>query len=151
MKKKSFLFIALYLIISFSLTAQSNSQLISNVLGQDTNVSANFINNMITTGLSVTCDPWDDNKPCTDLCDPWNDKPCAGPGSGISKSTASPKEQEEIIKNTMKHFEQAIASGKGGKFLNNKMLLQAQKKHAGYKLKAIKSRFKMYIDFLKKI
>lgn len=148
MKKSPYILIAIFLGFSYVSTAQFDDNIITDVLGQDETVSADFINNMITTGRSAYCDPWDDTKPCTDLCDPWDDKPCTGPA--ISKSTATPEKQEQIIKSTMKHFEEAIADGKGGKFLNKQMLLQAQKKHTGYKLKAIKARFKMYLNFLKK-
>lgn len=131
--------------------AQSNDQLIANTLGQDVNVSTSFINKMIKTGLSLNCDPWDDNKPCTDLCDPWDDNSCINSSAMKATIAASPKMQESILKNTMKHFEQAITVGKGGKFLNKNLLSEAQKKYPGYKLKAMKFRFKMYLKHLRSV
>ena len=149
-KTKPFLFNVLFLCISYSITAQSNSQLISNILGQDATVSPSFIEGMIATGLSLNCDPWDDDAPCTDLCDPWDDDtPCPNTSIMKAKIASSPEMQVAIIKNTMTHFEHAIGAGKGGKFLDKKILSNAKIKFSGYKPIAMRARFKLYIKHLK--
>jgi len=149
MKNFPFFFIALALSISFNLTAQSNSQLISNVLGQDANISNSFTNGMIQMALNATCDPWDDDDPCTELCDPWDDKPCAGPGSIKASSQSTAEEKETLIVNTMIHFEKAIAKGRGGTILTPELLSQLTKKYKGNKLKTVKARFNAYLRVLK--
>ena len=140
----------LFLCFSLGIMAQSASQIISNTLGQDANVSSSFTEGMITTGKSLNCDPWDDDAPCTELCDPWDDNtPCPNTSAMNAKIAASPDMQFAIIKSTMKHFEEAIASGKGGKILSKKILVKAKKKYSGYTLKTMKARFKLYIKHLK--
>ena len=150
MKTKLFYLMALFLFITFGLSAQTNGQLISNVLSQDSSISNSFIEGMITTGKSLNCDPWDDDAPCTDLCDPWDDDtPCPNTSIMKAKIAASPDMQFAIIKNTMKHFEEAIANGKGGIILNKKVLVKAKKSYSGYKLNAMRARFKLYLKHLK--
>ena len=145
-----FVLAALLFCVSLGLSAQGNDQLISNTLGQDSTVSTNFVNGMSTTGRSLNCDPWDDDAPCTDLCDPWDDKtPCPNTSVMKAKIAASPKMQEAIIQSTMRHFEQAITNGKGGKHLTPKLVVRAKKKYPGKDIKALRSRFKAYIEQLK--
>jgi len=147
MKKKVFLFGILYLFISFSLFAQSNTQLISNTLGQDSSVTASFVDGMINIDVTSICDPWDDDGPCTDLCDPWDDRPCSKQAKMYSTSSA--KEKERLLIKIMSNFEKAMAKGKGGKVLTSKTLAFAKKKHSGNGLHVMRSRFNMYIQHLK--
>lgn len=148
-KLKLLLFISTCLLFSFGIMAQTNDQLISNVLGQNSSISSNFINGMIQTGKVLNFNP----KSSTDFCDPWDEtKPCPPKAKMKAKIAASPEMQVAIIKNTMKHFEQqAIATGKGGKFLTKKLLLKTQRKYPGYERRAMKSRFNMYIKHLRSV
>lgn len=126
--------------------AQSNDQLIANVLGQDTNVPTSFVDGMITIEHTSICDPWDDDGPCTDLCDPWDDRPCS-----LQKvySEASTKERERLLVKIMTNFEKAIFNGEGGKYLTPKLMAQVKRKYPGKELKALRSRFKAYVKQLK--
>lgn len=152
MKTKINISITILILSMLGLTAQGNEQLIASTLGQDANLTASFINGMIKTDLSLNCDPWDDDAPCTDLCDPWDDDaPCPNTAVMKAKIAASPQMQEAIIKKTMIHFEEAIASGKGGKVLTPKLLGQMKKKYPGKKLKTLKARFRAYLKHLKSL
>jgi len=149
MKKiKALFFISTCLLFTFGVQAQTNDQLISNVLGQDPSISSSFITGMTQTGKVLNFI----TKSSTDLCDPWDEtKPCPPSVKMQAKIAASPEMQAAIIKNTMKHFEQAIVTGKGGKFLTKKLLLKTQKKYPGYERRAMKSRFNMYIKHLRSV
>lgn len=132
--------------------AQQTGQLISNTLAQDPTIATHFIEGMIRTGLSLNCDPWDDDAPCTDLCDPWDDDaPCPNTSLQQAKIAASPELQASIIKNTMLHFEAEVAKGKGGKYLTTKLLSQAKRKYSGKSLKSLRARFNTYIKHLKSL
>ena len=126
--------------------AQNNNQLITNVLGQDANIPASFIEGVINIDRTSICDPWDDDGPCTDLCDPWDDRPCS---EQKVYGQSSAKDREELLVKTMMNLEKAMAKGSGGKYLTSKLLSQAKRKYSGKSLKSLRARFNTYIGHLK--
>ena len=144
MEKYKFIVMAMGMIFSFSVQAQSD-QLIAEVLGQDPTVSEEFIQGMSGTVTNLNCDPWDDDAPCTDLCDPWDDNtPC--PNTGLKTAEA----QMAQIEDSMKKLENEMAAGEGGTVLNRSLVVRAQKESPGYSLKALKNRMGVYLKHLNK-
>lgn len=145
MKNKLNILVVLCLLLSFTINAQkTRNQKIKEALGRDANISKNFIHEMIKVAHYLDCDPWDESKPCTDIIDPWEKKTKKDPKKQKTISRKGQKKIELTIINAMKHFENAITLGEGGKILTKKHLTIALNKYPGYKLGAMRSRFNFF-------
>jgi len=139
---KTLLFLVISSFVS-TVVAQFPEKDIRNLLGKDTSITENFINNTIKVGQFLDCDPWDDTKPCTDICDPWENPTCK---EQIKKLKTKKARQQQLIK-IMKHFEKALLKGAGGKIITRRKVLATQKKHPGYNIKAMRNRYQTYMFF----
>jgi len=135
------------ILIAFSIgaNAQSREDHISKLLDKDTSISKDFKNKMIAVGLSLNCDPWNDD-PCDDLCNPWDDTPCNEQIKSQTKKDPN-TQQKQIIIIIMKKFEVALTKGNGGTVITKKNVQTVQNKHPGFTLKAMRVRFSSYASF----
>lgn len=137
MIKKTSLFV-FFLLLSFGVFAQLNSQdeqTIRESLRKEKSISQNFTNGFISIGKLLGCEPGNDSKACEEVRDPW--------GENKSNNNSRLKEKDIIL--AFQRLEDKIIIGEGGRLITKNNIFEAQKKHFGYKMKAIKARYAMYL------
>ncbi len=151
--KKQSVIILLFL-VTFSAVAQFPGKDIRNLLSKDPSISKDFTNKVIKTGKLMICD-WDKDPCQDDLCDPWDERPCSEQIMSVKQKFDKDKKaveyqdgsdfRQQQLTQIMKHFEQALLKGAGGKIISKKQVLNALKKYPGYKLNAMRLRYNTYV------
>ena len=141
-EKKITILSVLFLFLSFGAFAQINSQdeqAIRESLGKEKSISQNFTNGLINVGKLLGCDPGNTNKACEEVRDPWGGESKVVNWDEVAKI----KDKEKVI--AMQRLEDKIIMGEGGKLITKNIVFEAQKKHFGYKIDALKARYSMYL------
>ena len=155
MKLNTYLPFLLLFLTTLTAVAQFPEKDIRNLLSKDPSISKDFTNKMIKTGELFICD-WDKDPCQDDLCDPWDERPCSEQIMSMKQISDKDKKvieyqdgsdfRQQQLAQIMKHFEQELIKGAGGKMITKEQVLNAIKKYPGYQLDAMRLRYNTYVN-----